>query len=728
MAAAFLEAASGEFSGTVCASVQEARELLARLRPKEILLPEGAGVDGLAVEELGGAVITLRPSSWFDAGRSEELLRRALGVGSLRAFELEPGEPLVGAAGALVEYLSATQGGMPRHLRAFERRRLSGSLVLDAAAVRNLEVLRDASGEKRASLARVLDHTVTAMGARLHARLVGAAARSTRPRPRPATTPWRRSSTSPIASRRCGSRCGGWATWSEPPQGWGCRQARPGELVGLRAALAVLPELRGELAASPSQLLAALGEQVDALDDLQADLAARLPTNRPRSWAPGRSGRGATRSWTKRGSSPAGPRRCSESSRRGSDPAPASPTSGFATTGCSATRSRFPAPTWTGFRPSGCAGRRSPARSGSSPRSWRSWSDASPPRRRAPMSARGSCTPRCSSAVRPRVARSRHRPRGGGGGRPVLVSRTGRGGPTTSGRAWSRVHGSASSLSRHPVVEELSRRAVRPQRRRARRRRRARSWCSPARTWAASRPTCARSRCAVIMARAGSFVAAERGGDRRDRPRLHPRRRRRRPGARRVHVHGRDDRGGEHPPPRHPQLAGHARRGGPRHRDVRRPVAGVGGRRGAPRRARRRAPGRWCCSPPTTTSSPTSPSGSTGSSTRRWRSRSGRGTRALPPPRRGRVRPTARTGSTSPSSPGCRTSVCRRAAGGAAPARAPGAQGRGGHAPGPQQVQLGLFPPVEDAVARAAAEAGARAPDPDRGAQPARRAQAGGGE
>jgi DNA mismatch repair protein MutS len=286
VAAAFLEAASGEFSGTVCASPSETRELLARLRPKEILLPEGASFDGLAVEELGGAVITLRPSSWFESGRSEELLRRALGVGSLRAFELEPGEPLVGAAGALVEYLSATQGGMPRHLRAFERRRGGGSLVLDAAAVRNLEVLRDASGEKRASLARVLDHTVTAMGARLMRDWL------VQPLGDPAAASARHDAVAALidepdrlatlreALRRLGDL-------ERAAARLGLSQARPGELVGLRAALSVLPELRVELAATSSQLLAALGEQVDALDDLKDDLTGTLADEPPVLLGPG---------------------------------------------------------------------------------------------------------------------------------------------------------------------------------------------------------------------------------------------------------------------------------------------------------------------------------------------------------------------------------------------------------------------------------------------------------
>jgi DNA mismatch repair protein MutS len=286
LAAAFLEAASGDFGGMECASLQEVRELLATLRPAEILLPEGAEPGLGDAGRTDGTVITVRPSSWFEPARAEGLLRQALGVGSLRAFELEPGEPLVGAAGALVEYVRATQGGLPRHLRSFERRRRGGSLVLDAAAVRNLEIVRDASGGKHASLARVLDHTLTAMGARLLRDWL------VRPLGDGVTAAARHDAVAVLvadpallaAVREPVGRAG---DLERAASRLGLSQVRPGELVGLRASLGVLPGLRADLTASPSQLLAALGEQVDTLDDLAEDLATTLAEEPPTLLGPG---------------------------------------------------------------------------------------------------------------------------------------------------------------------------------------------------------------------------------------------------------------------------------------------------------------------------------------------------------------------------------------------------------------------------------------------------------
>ncbi len=292
VALAFLEAASGEFGGSSCASRKEADELLSQLRPRELLIPDGSPSDGLAVP--GGAVVTVRPASWFDPGRGEGLLRIALGVGSLRAFDLAPGEPLAGAAGALLEYVRTTQGAMPRHLRGFERRRAGDEVVLDSAAVRNLEILRDASGDRRASLAGVLDVTVTAMGSRLLRDwlvrpLANAVAASARHDAVAALVeePGRLAVLRELAGRigdleRLASRLG-------------LSQVRPGELAALRAALAVLPAVRAELAASPSQLLAALGAATDTLDDLRQDLAATLAEEPPALPGPGAIRSGADR-------------------------------------------------------------------------------------------------------------------------------------------------------------------------------------------------------------------------------------------------------------------------------------------------------------------------------------------------------------------------------------------------------------------------------------------------
>ena len=85
----------------------------------------------------------------------------------------------------------------------------------------------------------------------------------------------------------------------------------------------------------------------------------------------------------------------------------------------------------------------------------------------------------------------------------------------------------------------------------------------------------------VVLAQAGLPVPAEAARigvvDRL----FSPRRRRRRPGARALHLHGRDDRDRRHPAPGRPALAGRGGRDRPRHRDAGWPGDRLGGAGGA---------------------------------------------------------------------------------------------------------------------------------------------------
>lgn len=286
-AVAAVEPASGELWGAACGSRVEVRELLLSLGPRELLGAEGWG-DGepLWPEGVRGPLLTTVAASSFEPGRGEEVLRRVLAVGSLRAFELEPGEPLVGAVGALLAYLERTQGETPCHIRSFRRRRPGGELLLDAATVRNLELLRDASGGKEASLARVLDHTVTAMGSRLLRDWL------VRPAGQPSQAAGRHEAVAslvadPQALQELVGLLKEIGDLERAAARVGLRQARPGELAGLRQALGVLPAVVERLQDSPSELLAGLGRDLDPLRDLAEELHRVLAEEPPALFGPG---------------------------------------------------------------------------------------------------------------------------------------------------------------------------------------------------------------------------------------------------------------------------------------------------------------------------------------------------------------------------------------------------------------------------------------------------------
>ncbi|MFH1177395.1 MAG: DNA mismatch repair protein MutS, partial [Acidobacteriota bacterium] len=287
IAIAYLEAASGELGGMVCAGAAEARELLLALAPRELLLAESAAeLADLWPADLAAPVVTLRPASWFAPRHGDELLRGVLGVGSLRAFELDPGEALVGAGGALMEYLRSTHGELPRHLRSFDRRQRCDGVVLDAATVRNLELLREANGESRGALARVLDQTMTAMGSRLlRDWLLRPLAKATAAAERHEAVAELVEESGKLALLR--ERLHRLGDLERVAARLGLRQGRPGELAALRAALGEIPALREELQAGRSELLASLGRAMDLLEDLRADLEQVLAETPPALAGPG---------------------------------------------------------------------------------------------------------------------------------------------------------------------------------------------------------------------------------------------------------------------------------------------------------------------------------------------------------------------------------------------------------------------------------------------------------
>lgn len=165
---AHVDVSTGEFA---CAQV-EARALAAeveRIGPAEVLLPQGAGLP----EGVSTAVTPLPPEA-FTAQAAERRLREHFGTASLEALGLE-GLPLAtSAAGAVLWYLAENQRMVLGHVGRITVYQPGAFIGLDASTVRNLELLEPLRREAKGStLLSVLDHTKTAMGARLLRRWIG---------------------------------------------------------------------------------------------------------------------------------------------------------------------------------------------------------------------------------------------------------------------------------------------------------------------------------------------------------------------------------------------------------------------------------------------------------------------------------------------------------------------------------------------------------------------------
>lgn len=179
---ACVDLTTGDFRVT---EVEDVRTLLAeldRLRPAELIFPAGATAlraqlgggnpaePGAAAPASGsGDVQWVAYEDWtFLPETSEFTLREQFHVASLDGFGLRNRGAAIGAAGAVLHYLTHQLRRDLAHLTRLTCYQVTGYLILDATSLRNLEILeplhRDTA--RNLTLFGALNRTVTPMGAR----------------------------------------------------------------------------------------------------------------------------------------------------------------------------------------------------------------------------------------------------------------------------------------------------------------------------------------------------------------------------------------------------------------------------------------------------------------------------------------------------------------------------------------------------------------------------------
>jgi DNA mismatch repair protein MutS len=280
---AYLDLSTGEF---ILETVSEAglEEVLSRLNPAEVLV---SGANSAPLPRCPAVPLLTTREPWeFDPELGRDDLRRRFGLASLDGLGVGPDDALaLGAAGALLRYLSELQPGGLSHLARPIIRRAQGFLWLDEMTRRNLELVDPLrAGTRGCTLLETIDATVTPMGARLlrqwllsplcdpesiGARLdvVEVATRDGRGRARLREALDGIRDLERLAGRAAAGR------------------ANPRELGALRDSFQRLPDVAGALSAlasSPlpqgnrSELLADAADELDLLGDLTADLGAAL--------------------------------------------------------------------------------------------------------------------------------------------------------------------------------------------------------------------------------------------------------------------------------------------------------------------------------------------------------------------------------------------------------------------------------------------------------------------
>jgi DNA mismatch repair protein MutS len=174
LALAWLDLSTADFATQPLLAGQLAAAL-ARLAPGEVLVPDRL----LAREPLKAAleewntVLTPLPSARFDSDNARKRLQAAFNVAALDSFgSFSRAE--TAACGALLDYVELTQAGKLPALAPPRRERADGTMEIDPATRRNLELVRGLDGKRDGSLLATIDRTLTGPGARLLAERIAA--------------------------------------------------------------------------------------------------------------------------------------------------------------------------------------------------------------------------------------------------------------------------------------------------------------------------------------------------------------------------------------------------------------------------------------------------------------------------------------------------------------------------------------------------------------------------
>jgi DNA mismatch repair protein MutS len=290
---AIIEVSTGEFWVTEFhgpLAMRQAMDELSRLEPRELLLASTLAQEVAPwLDHVKGIRLCEKPSAWFDRQTSLNLLREHFQVPTLDIFGCHDLTVSIEAAGAILQYVRETQpGALSSHIRRLTVRWPTDSMHLDSHTIRNLELLRplatssSGTASSKSDLLTILDHTMTAMGARLlrewiarpllncdqiRSRLEAVAELKDR---------WEDRST----IRTCLANVQDVARLTSRIA---LRCCTPRELLGLKQSLSVLPTLMGLLAPLRSNLLADLRDSFDDGKDLHDVIEQAIQPDAPPS-------------------------------------------------------------------------------------------------------------------------------------------------------------------------------------------------------------------------------------------------------------------------------------------------------------------------------------------------------------------------------------------------------------------------------------------------------------
>lgn len=161
---AFLDISTGEFFMAE-GNEEYIDKLLQGLKPAEIIFQRS--FQKHFKEQFGTKYYTYTMEGWlFDEAFATESLLKHFQTHSLKGFGIEAMHLGIVAAGAILYYLKETEHPNLQHITSVQRMERDDFLWMDRFTIRNLELLQTGQDNGN-SLLKVLDNTVSPMGARL---------------------------------------------------------------------------------------------------------------------------------------------------------------------------------------------------------------------------------------------------------------------------------------------------------------------------------------------------------------------------------------------------------------------------------------------------------------------------------------------------------------------------------------------------------------------------------
>ena len=161
---AFLDISTGEFF-TAEGNAEYIDKLLQSLKPAEVIFQRS--FQKQLKEIFGTKFYTYTLESWiFEEAFATETLLKHFQTHSLKGYGIEKMQNGIIASGAILYYLKQTEHPNLQHINSIQRLEREDFLWMDRFTIRNLELLHT-SADQGNSLIKVLDQTVSAMGARL---------------------------------------------------------------------------------------------------------------------------------------------------------------------------------------------------------------------------------------------------------------------------------------------------------------------------------------------------------------------------------------------------------------------------------------------------------------------------------------------------------------------------------------------------------------------------------